>query len=64
MNPSNLTEEQLPIYTALINAIWIMRWTDKSKESMFAVLTTEEAEQICNNIIEELDKVGYQIVKK
>lgn len=47
----------------LLEAIWIMRWSD-NKEVLYAVLTVEEAEQMCDNIIKELDKAGYKIVKK
>lgn len=56
-------ETKEEITSALIEAIWLMRWSD-NKESMHAVLTTKEAELMVENIHKELDKSGYQIVKK
>ena len=49
---------------ALLDAVWLMRWTDEEKQSMYAVLEVEEAEQMVKDIVKELDKAGYKIVKK
>jgi len=54
-------EENLEL--ALLEAVWLMRW-NKDKTAMAAVLTTEEAEQMCKNIVEELNNAGYEIVRK
>jgi hypothetical protein len=54
-------EEELQL--ALLEGIWIMRW-NKEQTAMSAVLTVEEAQQMCKDIVEELDKAGYEIVKK
>lgn len=51
------------IDSALLDAIWIMRWNE-NKTAMSAVLTVEEAYNICKNIIKELDDAGYKIVSK
>jgi hypothetical protein len=51
------------IRKAILEAIWIMRWNE-NKTSLSAVLKEEEVEQMCKDIIEELDKAGYEIVKK
>lgn len=48
---------------ALLEAIWIMRWNE-DKTGMMAVLTSEEAIQMSDDIITELDKAGYVIAKK
>ena len=51
------------IENALLEAIYIMRWNE-DETSLTAVLTVEEVEQATRDIIEELDKAGYKIVKK
>ena len=51
------------IENALLEAIWIMRWNQK-KTAMRAVLSPEEAEKMCVDIIFELDKAGYKITNK
>jgi hypothetical protein len=51
------------IEDALLNAIWIMRWTENN-EAMYAPLEPMEADQIVKDIFIELDKAGYQITKK
>ena len=57
--------EELPeeIRLALLEAIWIMR-ENENETTIAAVLTVEEAKQMCIDIIKELDKAGYKIVKK
>lgn len=47
---------------ALLEAIWVMRW-NKNQTAMAAVLTEEEADSVCLNILEELDNAGYEIIK-
>lgn len=56
-------DEQENIELALLEAIWISRWTP-NKQALYAVLTTEEAEQIVKDIFVELNKIGYEIRKK
>ncbi len=51
------------IELALLEAVWLMRW-NKEKTAMHAVLTESEANQMCLDIIEELDKIGYEIRRK
>ncbi|MDA3892275.1 MAG: hypothetical protein PF517_11485 [Salinivirgaceae bacterium] len=51
------------IHLALLEAIWIMRW-NKTETALSAVLEVEEAHKMCEDIIVELDKAGYKIVKK
>jgi len=48
---------------ALLEAIWITRW-NKEKTALSAVLTVEEATKMCKDILFELDKAGFKIVKK
>ena len=48
---------------ALLEAIWLMRW-NKKKTTMSAVLSIEEAEKMCKDIMKELDNVGFEIVIK
>lgn len=55
--------EQENIELALLEAIWVMRWS-KNKESLYAVLEVEEAQKIVKDIFVELDKIGYEIRKK
>lgn len=57
-------EEKDEIQDALLKAIWIMRWTDEDKQSMYAVLKVDEAMEMVEEIHKELDKAGYKIVKK
>jgi hypothetical protein len=55
--------EKIHIENALLEAIWVSRWT-KNKQAIYAVLETDEAFQIINDIYIELDKIGYEIRKK
>jgi len=48
---------------ALYEAIYISRYTE-NKEGVYAVLQVEEAEQMVKDIFEELNKIGYEIVRK
>ena len=57
-------EEKDESQDALLKAIWIMRWTDEDKQSMYAVLKVDEAMEMVEEIHKELDKAGYKIVKK
>jgi hypothetical protein len=56
-------KEKEIIENALLEAIWISRWT-QNNQALYAVLTSEEAFQIVKNIHDELDKIGYKITKK
>lgn len=56
-------ENSEDIEIALLEAIWTMRWTE-NKESMYAVLSVEEAQKIVGKVFIELDKAGYKITKK
>ena len=60
INKSKMEEE---IENALMEAIWIMRWTDNN-EALHSVLEVEEAEKMVQDIVKELDKAGYEITKK
>jgi len=51
------------IENAIIKAIWIIRWNEQHT-ALKAVLTIKEAEEIVKEVINELDKAGYKIVKK
>ncbi|MEI6243031.1 MAG: hypothetical protein WCP39_06475 [Chlamydiota bacterium] len=51
------------IKDALLEAIWVMRWNE-TETALSAVLTSEEAEKMCDDIIVELGSAGYKIVKK
>jgi len=55
--------EKEKIETALLESTWISRWTE-NKQALYAVLETEEAWKIVNNIFKELDKIGYEIKRK
>ena len=48
---------------ALLEAVWLMRW-NKNKTAMKAVLTEDEAMQMCKDIVEGLNNAGYEIVRK
>lgn len=48
---------------ALLEAIWLMRW-NKEGTAMTAVLTVEETFKMCDDIVDELDKAGYEIFDK
>ena len=47
----------------MMEAVWLMRWS-KNRESLHSVLKIREAEKICVDLIFELNKAGYKIVKK
>lgn len=51
------------VVVALLNAVWVSRW-NKNKTALTAVLTTEEAELIVDDIFLELEKIGYEIRRK
>jgi len=55
--------ETKKIETALLEAIYISRWTE-NQEALISVFTPEEAMKIVANIFEELDNIGYEIRKK
>jgi len=57
----NVNDEDIEL--ALLEAIWTMRWTE-NKESLYSVLSVEEAQKIVKDIFIELDKSGYKIIKK
>lgn len=56
------TEKDI-VETALMEAIYISRWNE-NKSALYAVLTTEETEQMVKDIFTELDNIGYEINKK
>jgi hypothetical protein len=56
-------DESENVELALLEAIWISRWT-KNKQALVAVLEPEEAEQMVKDIHIELAKIGYEIRKK
>lgn len=58
-----LLDKDNELFLALMEAIWIMRWTD-NKEALYAVLEVEEAQEMAVNILKELDKAGYILIKK
>jgi hypothetical protein len=51
------------IETALLEAVWISRWS-QSGQGLSAVLNEGEAHHIVDNIFVELEKIGYEIKKK
>jgi hypothetical protein len=51
------------IELALLEAIWISRWSENG-QALVAVLEPDEAQEIVDNIFKELDKIGYKITKK
>jgi hypothetical protein len=51
------------IDNALLEAVWVTRWTENN-QALYAVLKTEEAFKIVQDIHIELDKIGYKISKK
>jgi len=55
--------EQENIELALLEAVYISRWTPNG-QAIYAVLTPEEAQQVVKDIFIELDKIGYEIKKK
>lgn len=55
--------EQENIELALMEALWITRWTPNG-EALYAVLEPEEAQKMVKDIFVELDKIGYEIKKK
>jgi len=52
------------IYYILLESVWVSRWTDEKQQSLYAVLTPEEAESIAKDILTNLDNAGFKIVKK
>jgi len=51
-------DEKENIQLALLEAIWISRW-DCNKTSLYAVLNTDEAYEVVENIYEELKKILF-----
>jgi len=58
-----MKDEKETIETALLEAVWISRWSQNG-QGLSAALSESEASHIVNNIFEELDKIGYEIKKK
>lgn len=54
--------EKEKIENALMEAIYISRWTE-NEEALIAVLTPEETELVLKNIVFELKRIGYEIKK-
>jgi len=63
MKDINLHEMNNKIENILLESVWVCRWNE-AKTALCAVLTSEEATQVCRDIIKELDNAGYKIVKK
>jgi len=63
MSTKQEQEEQEKIECALLDAVWITRWTD-NKQALFAILEPEEAELSVKNIFSELNNIGYEIKMK
>ncbi len=55
--------EKFNLEIALLEAIWLMRWNE-DKTALTAVLSEEECQQMCKDIVTELDKAGFKIVRK
>lgn len=55
--------DQEKIEQALYDAIWIMRKNKQGTELM-AVLSSDEADYMVEDIQNELNKAGFEIVKK
>jgi len=47
----------------LLESVWVMRWNE-DKTAMVAVLTSEEAIKIVDDIIKNLNKHNYIITKQ
>lgn len=56
-------KEKEEVENLLLEAVWVSRWTP-NKQALIAVLESEEAMQIAKDIFSELEKAGYEIVKK
>lgn len=56
-------EKNEEVANLMLEAVWIMRW-NKKQTALAAVLEPEEAMKIVAEIFDELDKHGYEIVKK
>lgn len=57
-------DDEDKLHNILLESVWISRWTDNNMNSLYAVLTPEEAEQIVKDILIDLDNNGFKIVKK
>jgi Flp pilus assembly CpaF family ATPase len=57
-------DDKEELFYLLLECVWISRWTDEKKESLYAVLTPEEAENIVNDILKELNNKGFKIIRK
>ena len=55
-------EDKDIIENIILEAVWIARW-NKTKTSLTAVLTPEEALKITSDIIDELKNNGFEIKK-
>ena len=51
------------IEDALLEAVFITRWNEE-KSSMYPLLSIPETQQVINDVIIELDKAGFIIIKK
>lgn len=48
---------------ALLEAVFVTRWK-KDGTSQYSLLTTNELKETIENIIDELDEAGFEIVRK
>lgn len=48
---------------AILNAIWTIRWS-MDKKALKYILTQAEAKQACEDILDELNKSGYEVVRR
>ena len=55
-------EDKDKIENIILEAVWVSRW-NKTKTSLTAVLTPEEALKITSDIIEDLKNNGFEIKK-
>lgn len=55
-------EEKIELQNILLECVWVSRW-NKEKTALTAVLTSEEALKIVDDIFSELEKNNFKIIK-
>lgn len=53
----------MEIEDALLEAVYVTRWNEE-KTSMYPLLSVIETKQVIDDVVNELDKAGFEIIKK
>ncbi len=54
---------EMEIQEALLEAVFVTRWNEEMT-SMYPLLSINETKEVINDVVIELNKAGFKIIKK